>query len=92
VTVYVDKMRAQYGRMVMCHMYADTHEELVAMADKIGVARKWIQYPGHPVKEHFDIALSKKALALQHGAIATTWLHYGRWAGRRRAARAEPPQ
>jgi hypothetical protein len=84
VSVYIDDMEAPFGRMKMCHMYADTHEELVAMADAIGVARKWIQYPGHPVKEHFDIALSKKALALQYGAIATTWLDYGRWAGYRR--------
>jgi hypothetical protein len=84
MAVYVDDMRAPFGRMVMCHMYADTHDELVAMADKIGVARKWIQHPGHPVKEHFDIALSKRALAVQHGAVETTWLEYGRWAGRRR--------
>lgn len=80
--VYVDDMKAPFGRMIMCHMYADTHEELVAMADRIGVARKWIQYPGHPVKEHFDIALSKRALAVKFGAVETTWLDYGQWAGR----------
>jgi hypothetical protein len=85
VSVYVDDMQAPFGRMKMCHMYADTHEELVAMADKIGVARKWIQYPGHPVREHFDICLSKRARALAHGAIATEWRHYGEWAGSKRA-------
>lgn len=68
MSVYVDNMRAQFGRMVMCHMMADTTEELLAMADKIGVQRKWIQYPGTS-REHFDIALSKRALAIQHGAI-----------------------
>ena len=67
-------------------MYADTHEELVAMADAIGVARRWIQYPGHSVREHFDIAMSKRALAVQHGAIETTWLDYGKWAGRKQRA------
>lgn len=66
--VYVDDMRAQFGRMVMCHMLADTTAELLAMADHIGVARKWIQHPGTP-KEHFDIALSKRALAVKAGAI-----------------------
>ena len=86
MSVYVDDMKASFGRMIMCHMYADTHEELVAMADRIGVARKWIQYPGHPVKEHFDIALSKRALAVKFGAVETTWLDYGRWAGYRRAS------
>lgn len=86
MSVYVDDMKAPFGRMLMCHMYADSHEELVAMADAIGVARKWIQYPGHPVKEHFDICLSKRALAVKHGAVETTWHDYGAWAGRRRSA------
>lgn len=84
MSVYVDDMYAEFGRMKMCHMYADTHEELVEMADKIGVARKWIQYPGHPVKEHFDIAMSKRRLAVAAGAIETTWMDYGRWAGNKR--------
>jgi hypothetical protein len=88
VSVYVDDMEAPFGRYVMCHMYADTHEELIAMADTIGVQRKWIQYPGHPVKEHFDIAKSKRALAVKAGAIETTWRQYGEWAGRKRAGSA----
>lgn len=89
MSVYVDDMEAEFGRMKMCHMYADSHEELVAMADAIGVARKWIQHPGHPVKEHFDIALSKKKLALAFGAKATTWRNYGEWAGGKRRALTE---
>lgn len=68
MTVYVDNMRAQFGRMVMCHMLADTTPELLAMADRIGVARKWLQYPGTP-KEHFDIALSMRAKAVAAGAV-----------------------
>lgn len=84
MTVYVDNMYAPFGNMKMCHMFADTHEELVAMADKIGVQRKWIQYPGNPVKEHFDIAMSKRSLAVAYGAKEVTWAYYGRWAGYRR--------
>jgi hypothetical protein len=67
MTVYVDDMRAAFGRMVMCHMLADTTDELLAMADRIGVARKWLQRP-RTTYEHFDIALSKRALAVQAGA------------------------
>ncbi len=66
--VYVDSFNAPFGRMVMCHMMADSTEELLAMADAIGVKRKWIQYPG-TWKEHFDICRSKRALAVQRGAI-----------------------
>jgi hypothetical protein len=65
--VYVDDYNTPYGRMVMCHMMADTTEELLAMADKIGVQRKWIQYPGTS-KEHFDICISKKKKAIAFGA------------------------
>lgn len=68
MTVYVDTMKAQYGRMKMCHMIADSTEELLAMVDHIGVARKWIQSAG-TAQEHFDIALSKKALAIKAGAV-----------------------
>jgi hypothetical protein len=71
MSVYVDDMRAAYGRMVMCHMIADTTEELLAMADQIGVQRKWLQRQGSH-REHFDIAQSKRALALKHGAQAIT--------------------
>lgn len=68
MAVYVDDMEASYGRFVMCHMLADTTAELLAMADRIGVNRKWIQKAG-TVHEHFDIAKSKRALAVQFGAI-----------------------
>jgi hypothetical protein len=54
--------------MVMCHMMADTTDELLAMADRIGVARKWIQHPGTE-REHFDVCKTKRALAVEAGAI-----------------------
>lgn len=85
MTVYVDDMRARFGRMIMCHMMADTREELLAMADRIGVARKWIQQSGTP-GEHFDIALSKRALAVRHGAQEITWHEMGAFEQRRRLA------
>ncbi|BAH38849.1 hypothetical protein GAU_1807 [Gemmatimonas aurantiaca T-27] len=67
MAVYVDNFAAQFGRMKMCHMMADTHEELVAMADTIGVDRKWIQDAGTH-REHFDICKSKRAKAVAAGA------------------------
>lgn len=72
MTVFVDTMRAPFGRMIMCHMIADTKEELLQMADQIGVQRKWIQYEG-TYKEHFDISLGKRALAIKAGAVEITW-------------------
>lgn len=70
--VYVDGMKAKFGRMVMCHMIADSTEELLEMADKLGVQRKWIQYSGTG-REHIDICMTKKALAIKFGAIEASW-------------------
>ncbi|MGC4059396.1 MAG: DUF4031 domain-containing protein [Aquabacterium sp.] len=67
MTVYVDDMQAGFGRMIMCHMLADTDEELHAMADTIGVARRWHQKPGTP-HSHYDICKSKRVLAIKAGA------------------------
>ena len=78
--VYVDDMynspMGQYGRMKMSHMIADTTEELVGMADRIGVSRKWIQYPG-TAREHFDICLSKRKKAVEFGAKEIGWRETG---------------
>jgi hypothetical protein len=83
MTVYVDNMRAPFGRLVMCHMIADTEEELLAMVDKIGIQRKWHQYPGTH-RAHFDIALSKRALAVKAGAVEITLRQTGAMCMRRR--------
>ena len=68
MSVYVDDMEAAFGRMKMCHMIADTPQELLTMVDRIGVRQKWIQKAGTH-REHFDIAKSKRALAVKHGAV-----------------------
>jgi hypothetical protein len=81
--VYIDNINLPFGRMVMCHMIADTTEELLAMADKIGVQRKWLQYGGTH-EEHFDICQSMKAKALQYGAKGVTMRDLGRMLARRR--------
>jgi Protein of unknown function (DUF4031) len=75
MTVYVDDMylspAGKFRRMKMSHMIADTEAELHAMADAIGVARKWHQ------GDHYDIAMSKRAEAVKLGAVAITWRQCG---------------
>jgi len=68
MSVYVDNAQLPFGRMKMCHMLADTSEELRAMADKIGLAQKHIQYEG-AVSEHFDLSMSYRDKAIKEGAI-----------------------
>lgn len=70
MSVYVDTSLYGYGRMVMCHMIADTPEELHAMADKIGVKRRWFQDWSKASFAHYDICKRMRALALGAGAIS----------------------
>ena len=78
MTVYVDDMRAPFGRMIMCHMIADSTAELLNMADRIGVARRWIQHRG-TVREHFDIARSKRALWMLCAVLLVTTFGVFAW-------------
>jgi hypothetical protein len=69
--VYVDAAVWKYGRMTMCHMIAENLDALHAMADKIGVARRWFQNkPGFP---HYDICKAKRELAVRFGATEISW-------------------
>ncbi|MCA0944073.1 DUF4031 domain-containing protein [Salipiger pacificus] len=75
MTVYVDDMyRAEIGRfrhMKMSHMIADSTEELLEMADRIGLQRKWLQKRGTP-DEHFDVGMGLRAKAVAAGAVEIT--------------------
>ena len=83
MSVYVDDMEAPFGRMKMCHMIADTDKELHAMADRICVQQRWFQKPGTPGR-HYDIAMSKRALALEAGAVPITMKERSCMVARRR--------
>lgn len=94
MSVYVDDFRipatVPNGRRsvtgVWCHMTADTSEELMAMAAKIGLRPQWIQYAG-TWKEHFDVTEPKRRQAVAAGAIEVGMLDSvramrDRWAAR----------
>ena len=66
MTVYVDNAKLPLGRMLMCHMLADTLEELHAMAATLKLKPEWFQEQGTP---HYDICQSKRALAIKAGAV-----------------------
>lgn len=69
MTVYVDAPRHRLGRMVMCHMAADTLEELHAMAERLGVRRHFQDRPGAP---HYDICKMNRERAIALGARPVT--------------------
>lgn len=69
MSVYVDGERNPLGRMIMCHMIADTPRELRDMAEEIGLLLRWYQPRSFP---HFDVALGRRALAVDRGAVEVT--------------------
>jgi Protein of unknown function (DUF4031) len=72
MTVYVDDMRmpARVGRIGArwSHLLADTDAELHDFAAKIGLQRRWAQYPG-TWKSHYDVTDSKRREAIAKGAV-----------------------
>lgn len=74
MAVYVDEARNPFGRMVMCHMWADTAAELHAMAEAIGMKRRWFQALDGPQGckasfPHYDVSLSRRSQAIDLGAV-----------------------
>lgn len=66
MAVYVDNARRPFGRMRMCHVLADSLEELHAMADKLGLRRSWFQTRPVP---HYDTCQTFRAKAVKLGAV-----------------------
>lgn len=64
--VYVDKQKNRLGRMKLCHMLADSLDELHEMAERIGLKREWFQPKSTP---HYDVSIERRKLALRLGAV-----------------------
>lgn len=76
MAVYVDAL-VNWGWKIRgratpsCHMFADTDDELHAMATAIGLKRSWAQRMSDPLqmRRHYDLVPSKRAAAVESGAI-----------------------
>lgn len=68
MSVYVDAAAWPLGRMLMCHMIADSLDELHAMAEQLGVRRHFQASPPASIA-HYDICKRNRARAVQLGAI-----------------------
>lgn len=52
MSVYVDDSTNKFRHMTMCHMTADSLDELHAMAKLIGLKKSWFQERSSP---HYDL-------------------------------------
>ncbi|MEX2524475.1 MAG: DUF4031 domain-containing protein [Gammaproteobacteria bacterium] len=67
MAVYVDNAQIPFRRMKMCHMIADSLDELHRMAERIGLRRRWFQDGGS--FPHYDVCLTKRDMAISYGAV-----------------------
>lgn len=80
ISIYVDdayiQARVKSGSLHhssrWCHMTADSTEELVAFALRLGLQAKYLQFPG-TWKEHFDITEPKRKKAVLLGAVEVSF-------------------
>ncbi len=85
---YVDTVRdypdagLRYTRF--CHLLADSREELHAMAEALGMPRRYFQ--DHPWRWHHDLPEPLRARAVELGAQEITLDEVGALLKRRRAA------
>ncbi|HUR97264.1 MAG TPA: DUF4031 domain-containing protein [Pyrinomonadaceae bacterium] len=65
--VYVDNLR-DYGwrHGPSCHLIADSVDELMEFAVRMGLRPEWFQAKSTP---HFDLTADGRALAVEHGAV-----------------------
>lgn len=68
MSVYVDDAKNPYGHLIMSHMVADNHYELMQMARRLALKPEWLQRGG-TYREHFDISQTKRRAAIKFGAI-----------------------
>jgi len=69
MTVYVDTARHAFRGYIMCHMTADSLDEIHHMAQRIGMERRWFQTPPKASHPHYDIPEDRRARALDLGAV-----------------------
>lgn len=70
MAVYIDSANIPFRGMIMCHLIADTLDELHEMAYLIGMKREWFQK--NASFPHYDIPLKRKEKAIELGTILLT--------------------
>ena len=72
MSVYIDTMQpcmtnSKWRHETVCHLMADSLEELHEFADSIGLKRSWFQSSAR--FPHYDLTEGKRNIAVKKGAI-----------------------
>jgi Protein of unknown function (DUF4031) len=86
VATYVDTVRdypnAGLRHTRFCHLLADTRAELHALADALGIPRRYFQ--DHPWRWHYDLPEHLRVAAVEVGAVEVTMHDVGALLKRRK--------
>jgi hypothetical protein len=93
MAVYVDPILNHGGSKSFrwpksCHMYADTLDELHAMAVAIGMRREWFQ--DRPDLPHYDLVPARRLRAIALGAVQHDRYQLVEFMRRKRGAELTP--
>jgi len=70
VAVYVDPAIWPWRGRLWCHLRADSPDELLRFAARLGLPRQWLQTrPGQPWKDHYDLPSDLRFQAVALGAV-----------------------
>jgi hypothetical protein len=71
MSVYVDSAIHPLRDRLMCHMFSPHLDELHAMAERLGIQRRWFQDPStmRVSWPHYDIDAARRSLAVHLGAV-----------------------
>lgn len=61
--IYVDAPKYRFKRFIMCHLMADSLDELHTFAERLSLSKEWFQ------GDHYDISKSKRTHAIRMGAL-----------------------
>jgi hypothetical protein len=90
VSCYVDRLidytgRVPYRHKVWCHLVADSDDELLSCAEKLGLSEAWLQGT-RGWDSHFDLPAPLRPPAQTLGALEVDFRFMGRRTRARRAA------
>lgn len=72
MTVYIDSMHAGFGRSAKCHMFADTDDELHALASQVGMGR-YLHQSDSALGSHYAVPIGMRRALILAGAVEITW-------------------
>ena len=79
MSVYIDEAYFPIGSVKMCHLIADSEKELHKFVALLGIDKRFYKVSSiTPWRNHYELSVTQRRLAVKHGAIEVTNSQMGR--------------